>query len=104
MDSVFCSDKTLAVDGITEEVVFIGVQPPSGSLSGDSENLGVELVIKHTNDQGGIHGRRLQSYGYKKQGDMADTLAHGQRLAEEGKVFCLFNHGGSPTVSLGTCY
>lgn len=87
-------------EGVTNDLVIIGVEGPTKSFSADEENLGMELVIKFVNEQGGIHGRKLQSHGYARDADsgIPNGIAHGKRLIEEGKSFCLFNHGGSPTV------
>jgi len=63
-----------AEDGVTDNLVLLGVQGPTGSFSGDEENFGMELVIKRVNDQGGIHGRRLGAHGYPKS---KDSVAHG---------------------------
>ena len=84
----------LAEDGVTDNLIRIGVQGPTGSFSGDEENVGMELVIKYVNDQGGIHGRKLQAHGYSEK----DSVAHAKRLIEQDKVFCIYNHGGSPTA------
>jgi len=84
----------LAEDGVTDNLIRIGVQVPTGSFSGDEENVGMELVIKYVNDQGGIHGRKLQAHGYSEK----DSVAHAKRLIEQDKVFCIYNHGGSPTA------
>jgi len=87
--------EALAEDGVTDNLILIGVQGPTGSFSGDEENFGMELVIKYINDQGGIHGRKLQAHGYSKS---SDSVAHAKRLIEQDKVFCIYNHGGSPTA------
>jgi branched-chain amino acid transport system substrate-binding protein len=89
------SQEVWAEDGVTDDRILIGVQGPSGSFSGDEENFGMELVIKSVNDQGDIHGRKLQAQGYAKS---TDSVAHAKRVIEQDKVFCLFNHGGSPTA------
>ena len=85
----------LAEDGVTDDLILIGVQGPSGSFSGDEENFGMELVIKCVNDQEGIHGRKLKAQGYP---NVRNSVAHAKRLVEEDRVFCIYNHGGSPTA------
>ena len=87
--------EALAEDGVTDNLILIGVQGPTGSFSGNEENFGMELIIKYINDQGGIHGRKLQAHGYSKS---SDSVAHAKRLIEQDKVFCIYNHGGSPTA------
>ena len=82
-------------NGVTDDSVLIGVQGQGGSFSGDEENFGMELAIKLINDQGGIHGRKLQALGYPGN---IDPVIHAKRLTEEDKVFCIFNHGGSPAA------
>jgi branched-chain amino acid transport system substrate-binding protein len=84
-----------AEDGVTDNLILIGVPGPTGSFSGDEENFGMELAIKYINDQGGIHGRKLQAHGYSKS---SDSVAHAKRVIEQDKVFCIYNHGGSPTA------
>ena len=83
--------------------ILIGVESPSAlSPSGAAENLGMRLVIRATNDAGGIHGHKLveQSYARTKPGAAGDAeaLANVARLAEQDQVLLLWNHGG--TVSL----
>jgi hypothetical protein len=37
------SHEALAEDGVTDNLILIGVQGPTGSFSGDEENFGMEL-------------------------------------------------------------
>lgn len=98
---IFLTQGAWAEKGVTDNLIFIGVERPSGNFSRDEENFGMELVIKHTNDQGGVFGRKLQSSGYAMDAGskIADGTANAKRLIEEDNIFLLFNHGGSPTVT-----
>src|SRR5579871_308286 len=85
--------------------ILIGIESPSAlSPSGAGENLGMRLVIRATNDAGGIHGHKLieRSYGRTQtgaQGD-AEVLANVARLSEQDQVLLLWNHGGTAALQI----
>ena len=43
-----------AEDGVTPDTIFIGIEGYTGSFSGDEENLGFGVYMKHANEEGGI--------------------------------------------------
>jgi len=45
----------VVAQGVTDSNILIGMEGPAQSFSTDEENLGMHLVIKHVNAQGGIH-------------------------------------------------
>ena len=93
-----------AEEGVTEHMMLIGIEGYTGSFSADEENLGFEVYVKHINDQGGIHGRKIELRGYERKGGVQEALANAKRLVEEDKVFCLFNFGGMPLAMALTPY
>ena len=64
----------------------------------------MRLVIRATNDAGGIDGRKLveRSYARTRSGAAGDAevLAHVARLAEQDKVLLLWNHGGTASLQI----
>ncbi len=88
--------------GVTDTTVLIGVEGQTSAFASDEENLGMHLVIKITNDRGGIHGRKLEARSYPRSGGAAadEAVANVRRLVEEDGVFLIFNHGGPSSVSI----
>ena len=85
--------------------ILIGVEAPSSmSPSGAAENLGMRLVMKAVNDQGGINGRMLVAKSYARtQGGAAgdaEELANVARLADQDHVLLLWNHGGTAALQI----
>ncbi|HJS73169.1 MAG TPA: ABC transporter substrate-binding protein [Vicinamibacteria bacterium] len=91
-----------ALQGVTGDSILIGMEGETKSFSADEENLGMRLVIREVNDQGGIHGRQLVERSYRRGNDpVEDPLRNAKRLVEEDGVFLLFNFGGPASVPLG---
>ena len=89
--------------GVTEESIVIGMEDQAHSFSVDEENLGMRLVIRKVNDEGGIHGRRIEIRAYDRDpsDSVASSVANAKRLVEEDGVFLLFNFGGPAAVLIG---
>lgn len=89
--------------GVTDRAILIGMEGQAQSFSTDEENLGMHLVIRHVNSQGGIHGRRIEVAAYPRGRDniVEQALANVKRLNEENQVFLLFNFGGPAAVPIG---
>lgn len=89
--------------GITDDSIIIGMEGPANSFSVDEENLGMQLVIRHVNANGGIHGRKLvavtRPHGTGNRVDQ--QLINARSLVEEDEVFLLFNFGGPAAVQIG---
>jgi len=94
----------MAEEGVTDNMILVGIEGHSGSFSGDEENFGFQVYVKHVNDQGGIHGRKILIRSYERKGGFQEGLANAKRLVEEDKVFCLFNFGGMPLAMALTPY
>ncbi len=89
--------------GVSANNILIGMEGPAQSFSTDEENLGMHLVIKHVNAQGGIHGRTIEVAAYPRgrENIVEQALENVQRLNEEDLVFLLFNFGGPAAVPIG---
>ena len=91
------------VQGVTEDVILIGMEGPANSFSVDEENLGMRLVIRQVNEAGGIHGRRLveRSYPRGTADSVGQAVRNAKRLVVQDGVFLLFNFGGPAAVAIG---
>jgi branched-chain amino acid transport system substrate-binding protein len=89
--------------GVADDSILIGMEGPAYSFSVDEENLGMQLVIRHVNASGGIHGRRLRvrAYSRGKENSVEQAIANAKRLVEKDHVFLLFNFGGPSAVPIG---
>ncbi len=91
----------LQVPGVTDTQILIG---SSLALGGHASYLGRQTMsgamayLKHLNDQGGIHERRIEVIAYDDQYDPPRCLLNTQRLIIEDNVFALFCYVGTPTT------
>jgi branched-chain amino acid transport system substrate-binding protein len=87
--------------GITDDEILVG---SSLALGGHAGYLGTQTLhgalayIKHVNQQGGIHGRRIKVIAYDDGYDPPRCVANTQRLIIQDKVFSLFCYVGTPTT------
>jgi branched-chain amino acid transport system substrate-binding protein len=89
--------------GVSAGNILIGMEGPAQSFSTDEENLGMHLVIRQVNAEGGIHGRKIEVAAYPRgrENIVEQALANVKRLNEEDQVFLLFNFGGPAAVPIG---
>ncbi|WP_459854433.1 ABC transporter substrate-binding protein [Humidesulfovibrio idahonensis] len=87
--------------GVTETRVTLG---SSLALTGHASYLGSQTLrgalcyLKHVNETGGVHGRRIELVPYDDAYDPPRCLANTQKLIVEDKVFALFGYVGTPTT------
>lgn len=87
--------------GITDDEILVG---SSLALGGHAGYLGTQTLhgalayIKHVNEQGGIHGRRINVIAYDDGYDPPRCVANTQKLIIQDKVFSLFCYVGTPTT------
>ncbi len=92
--------RARAVPGVTDNEILIG---SSLALEGHARYLGTETLhgalsyINFTNEQGGIHGRKIKMIAYDDGYDPSRCVFNTQKLINEDKVFALFNYVGTPT-------
>lgn len=93
----------LLAQGVTDDSIRIGMEGPANSFSVDEENLGMQLVIRHVNANGGIHGRQIVAITRSRGSDdpTEQELNNARLLVEADDIFLLFNFGGPASVQIG---
>lgn len=87
--------------GITDDEILVG---SSSALGGHASYLGTQTLhgamayIKHVNENGGIHGRKIKVIAYDDGYDPPRCVANTQKLIVQDKVFALFCYVGTPTT------
>ncbi len=87
--------------GITNDEILTG---SSLALAGHAGYLGTQMLqgamayIRHINDNGGIHGRKIKLIALDDSYDPTQCLFNTQQLILEKKVFSLFCYVGTPTT------
>lgn len=79
------------VPGVTKDTIKIGVISPmtgSAAIFGKSA-FGVEALYKQINDQGGIHGRKIELVREDDNCDPARGLAAMKKLVSQDQVFAI---------------
>ncbi len=87
--------------GVSPGAVLIG---SSLALSGHASYLGRQTLfgamsyIRHINETGGVHGRKIEVIAEDDGYDPPKCVANTQKLIVEDKVFALFCYVGTPTT------
>ena len=87
--------------GVTRDLIKIGT---SQDLSGPSVFYGkgylqgMNVFLKSINEQGGIHGRKIELVAYDDAYEPSRTVSNFKRLVYEDKVFCLLQIFGTPNT------
>lgn len=91
-----------AEPGVTATAITMGMEGPMNSFSGDEENFGFQLAFREANEQGGVHGRRIEWRGLPRAGGAAidQAFANAKQLVEQDGVFALVNWGGPVVIRL----
>ena len=90
-----------AETGVTETAVRVGER---SAFSGPSAGLGIELwrgaqaAFLAANDQGGVHGRRIEYLVADDGYDAEQAAPAAVKLVAREKVFILFGGVGTPTI------
>lgn len=96
----FAASFAWAEPGITEQRILLG---QSAAFSGPAAQLGIQLnrgakaYFDYINEQGGVHGRKIElmKLDDKYEADLA--AANTKKLIDEEHVFALFGYVGTPT-------
>lgn len=87
--------------GVTDTTIRIGSM---GALSGALAFIsvpfvhGMEAYLKKVNDEGGIHGRKIELVVKDDEFDPAKSLQAMESLIYDEKVFAIVGQGGTPNV------
>ncbi len=100
-----CSSGTDGSDradtrGVTDDAVVIGThQPLTGAASPGFRHVstGARAVFDYINDNGGIHGRRIEYQVQDDAFDPAQTLEATRSLIEDQEIFAMLGGLGTPT-------
>lgn len=96
------------VPGVTDTTVKVGgFAAQSGPVApiGVSVRKGFEAYVKHINDQGGVHGRKIEIVKVvDDEFTAAKALAASKELAESDKVFAMAPVLGTPGVQASMDY
>ena len=90
-----------AVPGVTDTSIKIGsFMALSGPVAavGVPVKKGMEAYIKYVNEQGGVHGRKIELLIEDDQFNPANALAAVKKLVEQDKVFAISPSLGTPGV------
>jgi len=99
------SDDSNAKDayppGVTDTTIRLG---SSLALTGHAGYLGTQTLrgahayIQHINENGGVHGRKIEILAKDDSYDPPICLANTQRFIIDNNVFALFSYVGTPTT------
>ncbi|HWI61070.1 MAG TPA: ABC transporter substrate-binding protein [Symbiobacteriaceae bacterium] len=100
--------KKVEVPGVTDTTVKVGgFAAQSGAVApiGISVRKGFEAYIKYVNEQGGVHGRKIEVVKVVDDAfDAAKGFAASKELVESDKVFALAPVLGTPGVQASVDY
>src|SRR3982074_3386627 len=92
--SVALSQVVQAEPGVTDTEIRIGMWTPlsgPGALLGQSARDGVRLWVQEVNEQGGIHGRKINFIFYDDAGSPQEAQTAIRRLIDQDQVFMLIS-------------
>jgi branched-chain amino acid transport system substrate-binding protein len=99
--AVFLTVSVEAETGVTDDKIKVGmIADLTGPIAfvGQEASSGVKLYLQHINDQGGVHGRKIELIveddGYKPP----RTVAAFRKLLDRDGVFCFAGNVGSSTT------
>ncbi len=90
------------VPGVTADTIRLGmICALSGPVSTIGKPLarGMEAYFRWVNDQGGIHGRKIQLIIEDDQYNPANTIAAAKKLVEQDEVFAIVRPLGTATTA-----
>ncbi|MED4601899.1 ABC transporter substrate-binding protein [Paenibacillus validus] len=84
--------------GVSEKEILVGHLAPQSGVSAvyDLIRQGIQAYFNYTNEQGGVHGRKLKLIAYDDGYQPAKTVQLVKRLVEEDKVFALLGSACTP--------
>jgi branched-chain amino acid transport system substrate-binding protein len=89
-----------AAQGVTNDRIVLG---QSVALTGPAAQLGIQMrngikaYLDYVNENGGVHGRRLELLTLDDGYEPSRTVPNTKRLIEQDKVFALIGYVGTPT-------
>jgi branched-chain amino acid transport system substrate-binding protein len=96
---VLCLGSGAVVEA--QKPIRVGVSPSlTGTYAAIGQNLhrGYQLCVKHTNDKGGVLGRKLELVFYDNRSDLHTTVLLYEKLIAQDKVDLVLGPNTSPIV------
>lgn len=93
--------------GITDDRIVIGIHAPvtgAAPFPQNSFEAGDDIYFQFINDQGGIHGRRVQVVFRDDKFDPRSAVAACREMVENDKAFLLIGGGGSDQIGACAAY
>ncbi len=87
------------IQGVTRDEIVIGtIQDLSGPVAayGKGARNGLQLRVDETNEQGGIHGRKIRLVIEDNAYDPKRAVLAAQKLVNQDKAFMIISHIGTP--------
>ena len=98
-----CGSAPTGTPGVTDETIRVGMTADlTGPLAflGQEMSAGAKLYLQHVNDQGGVHGRKIELIVEDDGYQPPRTVAAYRKLVDLDQVFCLTSLGTAPTMAL----
>ena len=96
-----CSQEDGNVPGITEDTIKVGmIVDLTGPLAfaGQELSTGARLYLQHVNEQGGVHGRRIELIVEDDGYQPPRTVVAARKLLDRDRVLCFFGNMGTATT------
>jgi branched-chain amino acid transport system substrate-binding protein len=90
---------TRGAQGVTAQKITLGtILDLSGSIAayGKQLRMGMQLRVDEVNEQGGIHGRKLELLVEDSSFDPKKAVLAAHKLVDRGGIFALVGHIGTP--------
>jgi branched-chain amino acid transport system substrate-binding protein len=96
-----CSQENGSVPGITEDTIKVGmIVDLTGPIAfiGQEVSAGARLYLQHVNEQGGVHGRRIELIVEDDGYQPSRTVIAARKLLDRERVLCFFGNMGTATT------
>ena len=98
-----CGNARTGTPGVTDDTIRVGMTMDlTGPVAflGQEMSAGAKLYFQYVNDQGGVHGRKIELIVEDDGYQPPRTVAAYRKLIDRDQVFCLASLGTAPTMAL----
>ena len=96
-----CSQQNGNIPGITEDTIKVGmIADLTGPMAfiGQEVSAGARLYLQHVNEQGGVHGRRIELIVEDDSYQPSRTVVAARKLLDLDQVLCFLGNTGTATT------
>ena len=89
------------VPGVTDDRILVGmITDLTGPLAaiGQESSAGARLYLQHINDQGGVHGRKIELLVEDDNYKPPRTISAFRKLVDRDRIFCFIGNMGTATT------